>query len=93
MIDAIGYLAGLLAITSFMPQVMKTYRTKRADDLSIPMLLLTLTTNLLYILYGLLLVLYPIVIMIGLMTLVVIIQIILTLRYQHNKKNVITNTN
>lgn len=82
MIDAIGYTAGLLAVISFIPQVVKTFRTKRADDLSIPMLLLTLATNLLYVLYGLLLGLYPIVVMIGIMSGIITFQLYLTLKYR-----------
>ncbi|MBC8551713.1 MAG: PQ-loop repeat-containing protein [Candidatus Brocadiales bacterium] len=83
MIDTIGYCAGLLAMISFLPQVVKTLRTKRADDLSMPMLLLTLTANILYVVYGLLLRLYPIVFMIGIMTGIVFLQIILTVKYRN----------
>ncbi|MFC1669066.1 SemiSWEET family sugar transporter [Spirochaetota bacterium] len=84
MIDAIGYIAGLLAMISFLPQVVKTYRTKSAQDISLPMLQLTLTTNILYVLYGILLKLYPIVIMISIMSCIVIIQIVLTIKYRSN---------
>ena len=81
MIDALGYAAGFLAMLSFLPQVMKTLRTRRASDLSLSMLVLTFTTNVLYVVYGLLLNLYPIVIMIGVMSLLVGFQIVLTLRF------------
>ena len=81
MIDVIGYVAGALAMISFLPQVVKTLRTRRADDLSMPMLLLTLSTNVMYVIYGLLLQLYPVVIMLGIMTAVVILLILLTARY------------
>jgi len=83
MIDALGYTAGLIAMISFLPQVIKTLRIKRAEDLSIHMLLLTLTTNILYVIYGILLKLYPIVIMIGIMSFIVLFQIILTLKYKN----------
>ena len=86
MINVIGYLAGLLAVTSFIPQVMKTFRTKQADDLSIPMLLLTLTANFLYVIYGILLELYPIVIMIGIMSCIIVFQIILTVKYSNREE-------
>ena len=83
MIDALGYTAGLIAMISFLPQVIKTVRIKRAEDLSIHMLLLTLTTNILYVIYGILLKLYPIVIMIGIMSFIVLFQLILTLKYRN----------
>ncbi len=82
MADLIGYTAGLVAMMSFLPQVLKTVRTKKVSDISMPMLLLTLTTNILYVIYGLILNLYPVVVMIGIMTSIVIIQIILTLKYR-----------
>lgn len=64
MVDAIGYIAGILAMVTFLPQLIKTIRSKRAADISILMLLLTLATNVLYIIYGAMLRLYPIVIMV-----------------------------
>ncbi len=81
MIDTIGYVAGFLAMISFLPQIIKTLRTRRTDDISMGMLLLTLITNILYMIYGSLLELYPIIIMIGIMTCIVILQIILTLKW------------
>jgi MtN3 and saliva related transmembrane protein len=82
MIDVIGYVAGSLAMISFLPQVIRTIRTKKADDLSMSMLILTLATNILYVIYGLLLELYPIVVMIGIMTVIVITQIVFTWKYR-----------
>jgi MtN3 and saliva related transmembrane protein len=82
MTDAIGYFAGLLAMLSFMPQIVKTFRTKRADDLSMSMLFLTLATNITYFVYGYLQRLYPIVVMIGIMTGIVLLQILLTAKYR-----------
>ena len=78
MIDIVGYLAGCLAMSSFVPQVIKTLRTRSARDLSLPMLGMTLATNLLYIVYGAALHLTPLVIMVGIMSLVVLLQIVLT---------------
>ena len=86
MIDAIGYTAGLLAMISFVPQVVKTFQSKSASDISLPMLFLTLVTNILYIVYGFLLKLYPILIMIGIMTLIVLAQIALTMKYRQDTR-------
>ncbi len=81
MIDTIGYVAGFLAMISFLPQVIKTLRTRRIDDIAMGMLLLTLITNIHYVIYGTLLELYPVIIMIGIMTCIVILQIILALKW------------
>ena len=85
MIDVIAYLAGVLAMITFLPQVLKTMRTKKANDISLAMLLLTFATNVLYIIYGILLNLYPIIIMLGIMSCIIIVQIILTLKYSTNQ--------
>jgi len=69
-------------MVTFLPQVIKTLRTKRAGDISMLMLLLTLVTNILYVVYGVLLSLYPVVIMLGIMTCTVLIQIVLTVKYK-----------
>jgi len=81
-IDLFGYAAGLIATISFLPQVIKTYKTKKANDISIYMLGLTLTTNILYIVYGLFLELYPVIIMVSIMSFIIIIQIVLTFKYR-----------
>ena len=85
MIDTIAYTAGFLGMITFLPQVLKTLKTKKANDISIVMLLLTLATNILYIFYGLFLNLYPIIIMLTIMSCIVILQIVLTLKYRSSK--------
>ena len=80
MVDFIGYLAGFLAMISFLPQVAKTIRSRSAKDISLAMLLLTFATNVLYLIYGVALNLMPIVIMLSIMTCIVLLQIVLTLQ-------------
>jgi MtN3 and saliva related transmembrane protein len=82
MVEFLGYLAGFLAMISFVPQVVKTIRRRSAQDISLTMLLLTLITNLLYVGYGLALHLTPLVIMIGIMSGIIALQIGLTLKYR-----------
>ena len=53
MVNVIGGVAGALTTIAFVPQVIKTWRTKRADDLSMGMLLLFTTGVALWLLYGL----------------------------------------
>jgi len=82
MTDFIGYTAGTLAMLTFIPQIIKTIRTKKTADISIPMLLLVITANVLYIVYGFMLRLYPVIIMVGLMTFTVLLQLVLTIKYK-----------
>jgi len=52
--DIIGYAAGLVIIISWIPQVIKSYKTKSVNDLSILMVVLILIGTALWIIYGLL---------------------------------------
>lgn len=49
MADVLGYVAGVFALVTFVPQVMKTLRTRSAGDLSFAMLVLTLLSLSLYL--------------------------------------------
>ncbi|MGK7391645.1 MAG: SemiSWEET transporter [Candidatus Cyclobacteriaceae bacterium M2_1C_046] len=53
-ISALGLLAGALTTISFLPQVIKTWRTKSAKDISLGMFLIFCTGVLLWLVYGLL---------------------------------------
>ena len=61
--DIIGYLGGLFIMISFIPQVIKSYKTKSVDDLSIGMILATIIGTIFWITYGVLINSMPIVIM------------------------------
>ena len=48
----VGYLAGALTVVSFLPQVLRTWRTKQTKDLSIRTFLLIIAAGALWITYG-----------------------------------------
>ncbi len=52
MIHYLGYFAGLLTVSSFLPQVIRTWRTRRTRDLSLGMFALLSTASSLWIIYG-----------------------------------------
>ncbi len=52
MIQYLGYFAGLLTVGSFLPQVIRTWRTRQTRDLSLVMFALLSTASLLWIVYG-----------------------------------------
>jgi MtN3 and saliva related transmembrane protein len=52
--QVIGLTAGVLTATSLLPQFLKILKEKKADDLSVPMLLILLSGVSLWIYYGVL---------------------------------------
>ena len=60
--EAIGYLAGLLATIAFLPQLAKTLRDKSAKDISLGMYVLFCAGVSLWLIYGLLISSWPVVI-------------------------------
>ena len=57
----IGYFAGFLTTVAFVPQVLKTWKSKSASDLSLGMFLVFSLGVLLWLIYGMLLAEAPIV--------------------------------
>jgi MtN3 and saliva related transmembrane protein len=60
--DALGYIAALFATGSFVPQVIKTWRTRSAEDLSFLMLLTHVIGMLLWLAYGVMIGAAPVVV-------------------------------
>ena len=60
--NAIGYLAGLLTTAAFLPQVIKTVRLRRTQDISLGMYILFCSGIVLWLIYGLMLAAPPIII-------------------------------
>lgn len=52
MIRYLGYFAGFLTVVSFLPQVIRTWRSRRTGDLSLGMFSLLVTASTLWIIYG-----------------------------------------
>ncbi|MCS7097993.1 MAG: SemiSWEET family transporter [Candidatus Methanomethyliaceae archaeon] len=51
-LEIIGILAGLLTSSSFLPQILKIYKMKSAEEISLPFLLMQLIGILLWLFYG-----------------------------------------
>ena len=60
--DIVGYVAGLLATAAFVPQVAKTFRERSARDISLGMYVLFCAGVLLWLVYGLLIVSWPVIV-------------------------------
>ena len=52
MVNALGYAAGAITVASFLPQVVRAWRTRQTRDLSLSSLALLITAGALWILYG-----------------------------------------
>ena len=60
-IHYLGYFAGLLTVVSFLPQVIRTWRTRQTRDLSLGMFALLVTASSLWILYGFMIGSWPVI--------------------------------
>ena len=52
MVSQLGYVAGVITVASFLPQVVRAWRTRQTRDLSLSSLALLITAGGLWILYG-----------------------------------------
>jgi MtN3 and saliva related transmembrane protein len=52
--EVIGIIAGALSCTTFLPQVIKTWKSKSTKDVSLTMFLIATAGTLLWLIYGIL---------------------------------------
>jgi MtN3 and saliva related transmembrane protein len=74
-IDLIGYLGSFLTSITFIPQVYKTWKTKSVGDLSLTMMLIVVTSCIVWLVYAIALMLWPVIIangIIGMLSLMLI---------------------
>jgi MtN3 and saliva related transmembrane protein len=87
--EYIGYAGALLTAINFLPQVIKAYKTKNADDISILTLILIIAAQSIWIIYAWKLDLIPVLISNASLLLLTIILLILKMMYKNRpaKKN------
>lgn len=61
LIEAVGTLAGILTTVAFLPQVIKTWRTRSARDLSLSMFAVFCSGVFLWLVYGLMIGAWPLI--------------------------------
>lgn len=61
MIVYLGYFAGLLTVAAFLPQVIRTWRTRNTRDLSLGMFALLSTASSVWIVYGIITADWPVI--------------------------------
>jgi MtN3 and saliva related transmembrane protein len=83
--EILGLIAGLLTTGSLVPQVMKVYKSKSAGDISLLFNLMFLVGGLLWLSYGILDKLAPLIFWNGLAVLLVLLLLIGKLKYSSAK--------
>lgn len=83
--DTLGFIAGVITTVAFVPQVVRVWRTRSADDISVWMLMLLISGVSLWLVYGLLLWRLPI-ILANAVTLALILTIAL-LKFIYRQKS------
>ncbi len=61
MIVYLGYFAGLITVGAFLPQVIRTWRTRNTRDLSLGMFALLSTASTVWIVYGIITADWPVI--------------------------------
>ena len=79
--DLVGYAAGLLATAAFVPQVAKTFKARSARDISLGMYVLFCAGVALWLIYGLLIASWPVIVS-NTVTLV-LSSVVLVLKLRH----------
>jgi len=83
-VDVLGYVAGLITAFTFLPQVLKTWKTKSAKDVSLAMFVIALTNQILWLAFGILREDPVIIITNAVMLLMTGLMISLKLKYNHS---------
>lgn len=80
LVEGLGYAAGILTTLSFVPQVLKTWRTRSAGDLSATMLTVFTAGVVLWLVYGLALGSFPVILANGVTLVLTGVLLVLRLR-------------
>lgn len=84
----LGLGAGTLTTVAFVPQVLKTWRSKSGDDISLGMFLLFSTGVLLWLIYGILIDALPVILANAVTLVLSLTVLVLKLRYQRREHRV-----
>jgi MtN3 and saliva related transmembrane protein len=84
--EMLGFVAGLFSTVSFIPQVYKTYKTKSAKDVSMPMFIIYSISVFLWIIYGIWVSSTPIWTCNIIVFVLALIQVFLKIKYDRQKR-------
>jgi len=81
-IEIAGLSGAFLSSVTFMPQVYKTWQTKSAGDLSLLMMVIVFTSTLVWLVYGISLNLWPVIICNGIISVLSLVLIYFKLTFK-----------
>ena len=84
--DLIGYLAGIFIIVSLLPQIIKSWRTKSTRDISLLRYLVYIFGLILWVVWGILVSSWPVIMMNGVAVVFALLVIFLKVRYDETAK-------
>lgn len=82
-IDIVGHFGSFLSSVTFLPQVYKTWKTRSAGDLSLLMMLIVTTSTVVWLIYGIALQLWPVIICNAVICLLSLLLIFFKLRFKN----------
>ena len=88
-LDLLGMTAGCISAITFLPQVIKTWQTKSAADISLLMFTFATISVILWLVYGIILENIPIIFTNAMVLLFSLIMLYLKYRFRANKKSTI----
>ncbi len=80
-IDIVGYLAAIVGTSLMLPQVIKSFKTKKVDDISSMMLMLYFLNCCLWLAYGIMISAFPVIICNFIALLISIAQIAIKIKF------------
>ena len=86
-IEVIGYLAGGMIAISLLPQIVKSWKTKSTNDLSLSWGLISVAGQILWLMYGLGISSQSLAVMSSITLTMAVIMLVMKITYENQKKN------
>lgn len=80
-VEIVGIVAGALSCTTFLPQVIKTYKSKSTKDVSLLMFVIAAISTALWLIYGILIDSFALTFTNAIVLLLSVIMLVLKLKY------------
>ncbi len=85
--EIIGYVAATFGTVLMLPQVIKSYKTHRVNDLSMVMVILYILNCIFWLIYGLLLQAWPVIICNTICIVIGFLQLVMKLKFEKQALN------
>lgn len=85
MFEICGWIGGLLLICSFIPQIIKTYKCKKVDDISLSLYVMLLIGFVFQMIYSISIMSWPFIVNYLCNTIMVIVFLVLYFKYKGRK--------